>query len=89
MDVNNNGRHNGVHDILRIGEHIAAIQEARDKIMPVIMLMCSTAGLNPDMGEVLTKEQLGNLGILLKGLLDEVFSAVDGIDNIYRRSICI
>lgn len=79
----------GIDEIRRIGDCIVSIQEARDKIMPVIILRCSAVELNPGMGEVLTKEQFGNLGLLLKEMLDEVFTAVDGIEDIYRRSFYV
>ena len=66
-------------------EHFDVITELRGKIFPVLVLMSCASEINPNAGEVLTREELGNLGWLLRDLFDNLFDAVDGLEESYRR----
>ncbi len=68
-----------------IGDCIDNINEIKGRIKPVLVLMCLTVELNPNTGEVLTREDISNLGLLLRDLLDEIFCNIDNIENVYRR----
>ncbi len=77
---------NGAHcATLRFNDCMVIVDGARGKLTAVLALMNNAVELNPSMGEVLTKEQIGNLGFLLSEMLDEVFEAVDAMDEIFRQ----
>ena len=67
-----------------IGECIDIINDAKRKIMPFLVLMSSMAELNPNLGTILTNEDLADIGIFLREEFDEVFKAVNSISYIYR-----
>ena len=68
-----------------MSEHLDIITELRGKIFPVLVLMSHASEINPNVGEVLTKEELGNLGWLLRDLFDNLFDAIDGLNESYKR----
>jgi hypothetical protein len=70
---------------LRFNDCLVIVNGAKGKLTAVLALMNNAVELNPSMGEVLTKEQIGSLGFLLSEMLDEVFEAVDAMDEIFRQ----
>ncbi|MCR4314660.1 MAG: hypothetical protein NUV84_05470 [Candidatus Uhrbacteria bacterium] len=44
------------------------------------------AELNPNLGTVLTNEDLADIGMFLRDEFGEVFKATDSISDIYRRN---
>ena len=69
----------------KMSEHLDIIAELKGKIFPVLVLMSHATEINPNAGEVLTKEELGNLGWLLRDLFDNLFDAIDGLNESYKR----
>ena len=63
------------------------VNGARGELTAVLALMNNAVELNPKMGEVLTKEQIGGLSLLLSEMLDEVFEAVDAMDEVFRQEM--
>ncbi len=67
-------------------DYFDTINSARDKVNPVLHLMSHSVELNPKLGGVLTNEEIGGLGLLLGELLEEVFTAVDGLHDICKET---
>lgn len=76
---------NPYRTVRKVSEHLDMITELRGKIFPVLVLMSHSSEINPNVGEVLTKEELGNLGWLLRDLFDNLFDAIDGLNESYKR----
>jgi len=69
-----------------IGDCFEIINDAKRKIMPILVLMSSMAELNPNLGAVFTNEDLGDIGMFLREEFVGVFKAVERIDAICRRN---
>lgn len=78
---------NGVRQSIEgIGDCIAIINDVKRKVLPLLVLMSSMAELNPNLGTVLTNEDLADIGMFLRDEFGEVFKATDSISDIYRRN---
>ncbi|MFQ5650291.1 MAG: hypothetical protein ACE5IY_10155 [bacterium] len=69
-----------------IGDCFETINDAKRRVMPLLVLMSSMAELNPTLGAVFTNEDLGDIGMFLRDEFGEVFKAVERIDAICRRN---
>lgn len=70
-----------------IVDYVDVIEEVESKLSPILTLLKFTTEINPLVGEVLTKDEISNLGWLLQDMLDEVWSASEGIYELYRKEV--
>lgn len=74
----------GTKDIV---EYIDEINEMRAKIMPLVRFLSIAVNTNKkDSCCVLTSKETGQVVHLLRGILDSLFIAVDGIKETHRRN---
>lgn len=78
---NRNGVRQGIEGV---GDCIEIINDVNRRVMPFLVLMSSMAELNPNLGSVLTNEDIADIGMFLRDEIGEVFRAVDSIGCIYR-----
>lgn len=70
-----------------INDCIEVVNDVKRKVMPFLVLMSSMAELNPNLGAILTNEDLADIGMFLRDEFGEVFKAVDSMGDIYRRNL--
>lgn len=70
-----------------INDCIEIVNDVKRKVMPFLVLMSSMAELNPNLGAILTNEDLADIGMFLRDEFGEVFKAVDSMGDIYRRNL--
>lgn len=71
--------------LLGIVDHIDTINEVRSKLNPIFSLLTNQA--DQDKIDLLTNEELGELGWLLRDIVSEAFTAADGIYAIYCKEV--
>ncbi|MEE9613528.1 MAG: hypothetical protein V3W31_01060 [Thermodesulfobacteriota bacterium] len=67
-------------------EHFDRINEVRERVVPLLTLMSHSVEINPRAGDMLTNEELGGLGLLLKDMMEDVFEATDGLYELCKES---
>ncbi|MDH4227006.1 MAG: hypothetical protein OEV59_04530 [Deltaproteobacteria bacterium] len=80
--------HKNEHSEPSANQYFDRIHEAQEKIFPVLQLMSLSSELNPRLGGALTNEELSGIGLLLRDLYEDVFKAVDNLEELCKEQKC-